>query len=60
MSGFVFLRCLLLSNLFESQLYSLTEKEANILFFEILEGPLFIEREENDLANPPISKSIAI
>lgn len=26
---------------------------------EILEGPLFTESEENDLANPPIAKSFA-
>lgn len=56
----VFLQHLLLSNLFEIQLYSLTKKEANIFFFEILEGPLFIESKENDLADPPLSKSIAI
>ena len=59
MSRFIFLQCLLFSNWFGSQSYSLTEKGANILSSEILEGPLFIESEENDLANPPIYTSLA-
>lgn len=59
MSGFVFLQCFSLSDWFGSQPYSLSGKEANILSFEILEGPLFTESEGNDLANPPIAKSFA-
>ena len=59
MSGFEFLQCSLLSNWFGSQPYSLTRKEASILSFEIHEGPLFIESEENDLAKSPISASLA-
>lgn len=59
MSGFEFLQCSLLSNWFGSQPYPLTGKEANILSFEIHEGSLFIESEENYLANSPISASLA-
>lgn len=46
-------------NWFGSQPYPLTGKEANILSFEIHEGSLFIESEENDLADSPISTSLA-
>lgn len=53
MSGSVFIQCLLLSNWFARQPYSSTENKANFLSFEILEGPLFIESEENDFANSP-------